>query len=190
MPSRKFITLVGISANFSHALRVVSWSLPRSSGCFFKNSSLWRRMKGKSSAHQARPMTGTQMSCCLMKNLSNGMRRLNKCCNTRMSTHDWWLLLTKYQLCGSRPSTPCTSQVVRWVRPIQPLLHDIHDSAMKSSIGSMARRTVRNGKTNLTEAKTSRMGTHNSAFNVISKPAIRPTSAEGRKFNMGEPALL
>ncbi len=53
--------------NFSQASRVVFRSLLRAP---------WPRprfMNGKSSAHQARPITGTQISSRLRKNFRNGM---------------------------------------------------------------------------------------------------------------------
>jgi hypothetical protein len=79
-------------------------------------------MNGKSSAHQARPITGTQISSCLRKNFSSGMWRFITCCSTKMSTHDWWLQLTRYQPRYGSLATPSTSHSVRWVRRIQPLL--------------------------------------------------------------------
>ncbi len=59
VPSAKFITLVGTRANFSQARRVASASWVRSSGCLRSSALPWRFMNGKSSAHQARPITGT-----------------------------------------------------------------------------------------------------------------------------------
>jgi hypothetical protein len=90
------------------------------------------------------------------------------------------LLLTMYQLCGSSPSIPCTSQVVRWVRPIQALLPQIQASAINSRMGSMARRTGLKGRMSLSIDTISRMGTQNSALTTISSVAIRKTRGEGR----------
>jgi hypothetical protein len=104
VPSTKLITEVGMRLNFSQALRVVARSLPRAP------LPLPRFMNGKSSAHQARPITGTQISSCLRKNFRNGMRPWKMRCSTRMSTQLWWLGDTRYQPRGSRPSRPCTSQ--------------------------------------------------------------------------------
>ncbi len=91
------MTLVGTRANFSQARRVVSRSCSRKAGFLRKAALEWRFMKGKSSAHQASPITGTKKSCCLMKNLSIGMRRFITCCNAKMSTAPWWLQFTRYQ---------------------------------------------------------------------------------------------
>ena len=75
------MTDVGMSLNFSQARRVVSRSL--------RPPGLPRFMNGKSSAHHARPITGTQMSSDLRKNLRKGMRPWNTFCSTRMSVHVW-----------------------------------------------------------------------------------------------------
>ena len=178
------MTLVGIKAYFSQALRVVSWSLPRISGCFRKYSLLCLRIKGNSRAHHAKPITGTQINSCLIKNFKSGILRLKMCCNTRMSTHDWWLLLTMYQLLGSSPSTPCTSQEVRWVSAIQPLLHAIQLSAMANKTGSIHKRMRLNGKTNLMVETNSKMGTQNKMLRVSKPQAIIKTKNEGRKFSI------
>src|SRR5690606_15955331 len=88
-------------------------------------------MKGTSSAHQQMPITGTQISSCLRKNLSMGMRRLRLCCRARMSTQLWWLLVTRYQPSWSSWSRPWTTHSVRPARRIQPLLNAIQLSAMR-----------------------------------------------------------
>ena len=141
-------------------------------------------MNGNSSAHQASPIAGTQINWCLRKNLSRGMRRFSRCCSTKMSTHDWWLQLTRYQLRGVSPSTPCTSHTVRWVRAIQALLPEIQASAMRSKTGSIKSRTFLSGIVSFTTETSSRMGTQNRAFNTISSVATTPTRTGGKKYNM------
>ena len=130
VPSAKFITLVGTSAKRAQARRVVSRSSSRRPGFFFSAVSEWRFMKGKSKAHHTSPITGTQISCCLRKNLRKGMRRLKIRCSTKMSTQERWLQFTRYQPPGRRPSRPCTSQAEAELAAIQTPLHEIQFVAM------------------------------------------------------------
>ena len=59
VPSANTITLVGTSENFWQARRAVSWSWRPRAGLRRRSALPWRFMNGKSSAHQASPITGT-----------------------------------------------------------------------------------------------------------------------------------
>ena len=97
-----------------------------------------------------------------------------------MSTHDWWLQLTRYQPRYGSSATPRTSHCVRWVRRIQPLLQAIQAVAMALSTGSMALRTTANGSTSLTSASVSSSAHQNSVLITSSVRAMTPrtTGAE------------
>ena len=69
------------------------------------------------------------------------MRRLSTRCNTRMSTQLRWLLVTRYQPSGRRPSRPLTCHCERFTAISQKLLTLIHNCGMKLSTRSVARRT-------------------------------------------------
>ena len=80
------------------------------------------------------------------------MRRLNTFCSTRMSTQLWWLLATRYQPFGSRPSSPCTSQRTSPTTPIHQLFTAIHSVAIAFSARSVTWRTAVNGSSSLASA--------------------------------------
>ena len=69
-----------------------------------------------------------------------------------MSTQLWWLLATRYQPFGSRPSTPCTSQRTWPTTPIHHLLTAIHSVAMPLSARSVTCRTAVNGSSSFASA--------------------------------------
>jgi len=185
VPSMKLVTLVGIRANLAQARRVASWSLARNAGFLRKAASLWRRIKGKSSAHQARPIRGTQIRACLIKNLSSGMRRFSTCCNTKISAAAWWLAFTRYHCLRCKLSRPCTSHTVRWVSAIQALLPRIQVSATATSKGSRTSRTARQGSSNLSTAITNTSGTHSRVLASSRLLASRPRSGAGRPCSIG-----
>ncbi len=110
-------------------------------------------MNGNSSAHQHKPITGTQISSCLRKNLRNGIRRLSWYCSTRISTQLWWLLVTKYECCLSKPLSPATSQCVRPTRFIQNLLIEIQASALACIKKRRMRCTSGMGTSSFTSAR-------------------------------------
>ena len=141
----KLITEVGMTRNFSQALRAVSRS-------FCALPPPLRFMNGKSSAHQHRPITGTQISSCLMKNFSRGMRRLNTYCSTRMSTQLWWLLLTRYQPWRRCPSWPDRCQRVWPTMSIHHWLTPTQFSAIALIAASETRRADLKGNTSLSRA--------------------------------------
>ena len=101
-----------------------------------------------------------------------------------MSAQVWWLLLTRYQLCGSSPAMPATSHAVRWVSAIQPLLPAIQVSAMATSTGSIHNLTALKGRISLTIANSSNTGTQNSTLSASNSEASKPISGAGRKFSI------
>ncbi len=173
--------------NFSQAARVVCRSLLRAP---------WPRprfMNGKSSAHQARPITGTQISSRFKKNFRNGMWPWKMRCSTRMSTQLWWLLDTRYQPRGCRLSTPCTSQ--RAAGPtaaIQALLSATQVEASALSARSAARCTPASGTSNLTSAGGTRLAVTSKVFRPSATPVKTPRRAAGtcaNAFNLRPPAV-
>ena len=141
-------------------------------------------MKGNSSAHQARPMIGTQINSFFRKNLSSGIRRFSTCCSTRISTQLWWLHTTRYHWRGLKGCKPLTSQSSFWVRRIQKLLPAIQASAMRSSSGSIKSRTALKGSSSLTIDTASRIGTHSRMLSSMSRPARAPRRGGGKKWSM------
>src|SRR5690606_34033997 len=133
---------------------------------------------------------GTQISSCLRKNLSRGMRRLSTCCSTKMSTQVWWLALTMYHSFGSSPSSPSTSHSVRWVSRIQALLPEIQLLATRFSSGSSRRRTGRNGRTRRTSASANRIDVQKRTLRTSSKAATTPRAVGGRKLSIRGLAVL
>jgi len=69
-------------------------------------------MNGKSSAHQASPKNGTQISSFFRKNFSMGIFRFKMVCNAKISTQDWWLERTRYHSFFSNFSSPLISQSI------------------------------------------------------------------------------
>ena len=142
-------------------------------------------MNGNSSAHQHKPITGTQISSCLRKNLRNGTRRLSWYCSTRISTQLWWLLVTKYECCLSKPLSPATSQCVRPTRFIQNLLMEIQASALACIIKRRMRCTSGMGTSSFTSARINSGQHQNRVLSANIRPASRPRSGAGRKCSIG-----
>src|SRR5690606_14480343 len=138
-------------------------------------------MKGKSSAHQQMPITGTQISSCLRKNLSMGMRRLRLCCRARMATQLWWLLVTRYQPSWSSWSRPWTTHSVRPARRIQPLLNAIQLSAMRIITRVRKRCQAGMGSSALSSEQGSSRLNQNRVLRISSSSEIAPRTGAGRK---------
>ena len=130
-------------------------------------------------------ITGTQISSCLRKNLRNGIRRLSWYCSTRISTQLWWLLVTKYECCLSKPLSPATSQCVRPTRFIQNLLMEIQASALACIIKRRMRCTSGMGTSSFTSARINSGQHQNRVLSANIRPASRPRSGAGRKCSIG-----
>ena len=130
------------------------------------------------------PIMGTQINSCFRKNLINGILPLKMCCNTRISTQDWWLALTRYQPFVSKCSTPCTSHLVFCVRFIQPELQATQLFAIAMRIKSKPFLTKLIGISSLIKAKLIKKPHQNATLHSNRKIAMEPTRKVGRKFKI------
>ena len=169
--------------NFSQARRVASKSFWRAP---------WPRprfMNGKSNAHQARPITGTQISSCLRKNFRNGILPWKMRCNTRMSTQLWWFADTRYQPRECRSATPCTSHSAGRTAAIQLLLIATQAEANAVSAWSQARRNAGSGSS-LSSAGSIISAVSSTVLSVSVKAVKAPRKAAGRRASIrGSPSL-
>src|SRR5690554_683172 len=141
-------------------------------------------MNGKSRPHQARPITGTQISCCLRKNFRKGARRLNTRCMAKISTQLWWLLSTRYQLSRLRLSAPVTCQRVPWVSFIQPVLQATQDSEIQMIALVHNTRNPLCGMISFSTAGMYSSRHQNRVFRPSKMELSIPTTGAGKKLSM------
>ena len=89
MQSAKIKIETGYLANLVKDFFIEDISLPLSSGLRFIFSSEYLLRNGISNAHQASPITGTQINTSFIKNLSMGIFLLVMDCKIKMSAQDW-----------------------------------------------------------------------------------------------------
>ena len=91
-----------------------------------------------------------------------------------------WFDSTRYQLRGSRPSTPSTSSRSAPIRPRIAPLQLIHAWAIQIMRALVHRRHAAMGMSSFASATTSRIGTQNTTFSTISEMVMTPFSVEPR----------
>src|SRR5690554_138646 len=160
-------------------------SFPFSSGRLAICSLVWRCMNGKSSAHQATPSSGTQISSFFRKNFSRGILLFNTYWIAGMSVQLWWLQVTKYQCFRLSSWVPRTSHSTLWNSFTSVLLKPIQYQAMPLTMTVQALRTPMTGITSLMMANSSRNGRKITVFSKMSRTTRTPFRGAGRKLSMG-----
>src|SRR6187402_1021721 len=104
-----------------------------------------------------------------------------------MSTQLWWLLDTRYQPRGCRPSMPCTSQRAPGrTAAIQALLTATQVDASALSARSAVRRTAGSGTSSLIRAGGTRLALTSKVFRLRAKLVRAPRRAAGRRARITE----